>query len=205
MALNIQGQVGLQLPKLATGVNAQFSQGNLGESLVSEVMARYYQLAYNGLVFSASHSAAQALSVNSTTFTGLAVSNPANSGKNLVILDVSIAIAAAVAAVTTPRLGYAAIVALTAGNSVGPTAAIVGNAGGVAKVGASGTLGAAPVSIRPIMGVDWVTGGTPVAMIYTKDDVGGAIIIPPGQMLTLDSLVGACSVLAGFTWAEIAV
>jgi hypothetical protein len=35
-----------------------------------------------------------------------------------------------------------------------------------------------------------------------KDEVAGAIIIPPGQMLTLDSLIAAVSVIAAFTWYE---
>ena len=199
------GQVGLQLPKLANGVPATESLGSLGEALVSEVLGRYYTLAYNGLVFTASHSAAQALSVNSGTFTGLAVANPTNSGKNLVLLDAGLAIAAAAGAVSTPRLGYATTVALTSGNAVGPTAAIVGQAGGVAKVGASCTFGATPTTLRALAGLQWITGGTSIAMLYSKDDIGGAIIIPPGQAAAIDSLVGVMSVCAWMTWAELPV
>jgi hypothetical protein len=206
MPIELVGQVGLQMPKLANGVNAPLSQGSFGEAYVSELMGRYYALAYNGLLFMASLSAAQALSVASATFTGLAVSNPAGSGKNLIILDAVVALAAAVTAVSTPRLGYAAAVALTTGNAVGPSAGIAGSgAASVAKVGASATLGAAPTTMRALMGVDWVTGGTPVAAIYAKDDIGGAIIIPPGQMATIDALVGACSVIPSLTWAELPI
>jgi len=202
----LQGQVGLQAPKLATGTNANLSLGSLGEGLVSEVMGRYYTLAYNGLLFTASLSAAQALSVNSTTFTGLAVANPTGSGKNLILLDMAVGIAAAVAAVSTPRLGFAATVALTVGNAVGPVAGIVGSGpASVAKVGASATLGAAPVTLRSLSGITWVTGGTPVAMIYSKDDIGGAIIIPPGQMAVIDALVAAATVIPSLTWAELPI
>lgn len=205
MSLDLTGQVGLQLPKLANGVKVTESLGTLGENYVSEVMGRYYTLAYNGLVFTASHSAAQALSVNSGTFTGLAVANPTNSNKNLVLLDVTIAIAAAAGAVSTPRLGYAATVALTAGNSVGPTAAIVGQAGGVAKVGASCTFGASPTTLRALAGLQWITGGTSICQLYSKDDIGGVIIIPPGQAAAIDSLVGVMSVCASMTWAELPI
>jgi hypothetical protein len=200
MALQISGQ---SFKTQAPG--SPFPQDQQAIPLVSEFNARYYNLAYNGLVFTASLSAAQALSVNSTTFTGLAVSNPANSNKNLVILDAVVAIAAVVGAISTPRLGYAAIVALTTGNAVGPTNGIAGGAGGVAKVGASGTLGAAAVTLRALNGVTWITGGTATAMMYSKDDIGGAIIIPPGQMAVIDALVGACSVIPSLTWAELPI
>ena len=210
MPIELQGQVGLQMPKLANGVNQQISLGSLGEILVSEVMGRYYTLAYNGLVFIASLSAAQALSVASATFTGLAVGNPTGSGKNLIVLDAGVALAAAIAAVSTPRLGYAAFVVPTAGNAVGPTSGLVGaGAASVAKVGASAALAAAPVTLRALAGIEFVAAGTQgsvtACQASAKDDIGGAIIIPPGQMATIDALVGACSVVPWLTWAELPI
>lgn len=202
----LNGQIGIQAPKLANGTNAPASQGNLGELLVSELMPRYYALNYNGLVFTAANNAAQALSVNSATYTGLAIANPAGSGKNLVILDFTIGLAAALAAVSTPVLGYAATVALTVGASVGPLSTIVGaGAPSVAKVGASAALGAAPTVLRPVLGAQWVTAGTGEANIYTKDDIGGAIIVPPGQLICVETLVATMTVVAAFTWAELPI
>ena len=145
----------------------------------------------------------------SSTFTGLAVGNPAGSGKNLVIIDVEIAQAAVgAAAVMLPRLGYATITALTTSNSSGPSgvSTIAGSGkNSIATVGSTATLLAAPTIIRPIMGQQWITGGTGMWSFYVKDTVDGAIVIPPGQILTIDSLVAAVTVLASVTWAELPV
>jgi hypothetical protein len=72
----------------------------------------------------------------------------------------------------------------------------------VAKVGASATLGAAPTIIRPILGQQWITGGAGMWSFYAKDTVDGAIIIPPGQMLTIDALIAAVTCIAAVCWAE---
>lgn len=181
-------------------------QDQQAAQLVSEMNARYYNLVYNGLVFTTANSGAQALSVASATFTGLALGNPVGSGKNLALLDITLGLAAALAAVSTPVLASAAVVALTAGTAVGPNNALIGGGlASVAKVGASATLGAAPVVIRPLQGFQWVTAGTGEAACYTKDDIGGAIIIPPGQLVCIEALVAAVSVVAAFTWAELPI
>ena len=200
----LQGQVGPQI--LSNGANASISQDKQGAASVSEFNPRYYGLNYNGYVFFAANTAAQALSVASATFTGLAVANPTGSGKNLIILDCTLGLAAALSAVSTPVLGYAATVALTTGNSTGPIglASLVGaGAASVAKVGASATLGAAPTVLRALQGFQWVTAGTGEAACYTKDDIGGAIIVPPGQLICVEALVAASSVIASLTWAEL--
>jgi hypothetical protein len=205
MAL-LQGEVLNAIPNARGSGSQNAMQMQLGELAVSELLPRYAAAAWSGQVFYAANTAAQALSVASTTFTGLAVGNPAGSGKNLVIIDVTCAQAAVgAAAVMVPKLGYAATVALTTGNSTGPKGlpTLVGTGGGsVATVGASATLGAAPTIIRPLMGLQWITAGTGMWNLMVKDEIAGAIIIPPGQMLTLDSLIAAVSVIAAFTWYE---
>jgi len=205
----IQGQVNGSVPTVrATGQpNAGLDQ--LGMIAMSEIQPRYAALAWSGQVFYGANTAAQALSVASTTFTGLAIGNPAGSGKNLVIIDVTCAQAAVGAnAVMNPKLGYAATVALTTGSSTGPKGlpTLVGTGGSsVATVGASGTLGAAPTIIRPLMGLQWITGGAGMWNLYVKDEVAGAIVIPPGQMLTIDALIAAVTVIAAATWAELPI
>lgn len=204
-----QGQVAASVPTARASGNPNALLAQLGELGVSEILPRYGALAWSGLMYTIGHSAAQALSVNSATFTGLAVANPANSGKNLMIVDCAMGIAAVVTTgFGVPRLGYAAIVALTQGNATSSKGlpVLVGSGGSsVALCGASGTLGAAPTTLRPLQGEYWVTGGTGMSAVYTKDEIGGAIIIPPGQMLTLDALVAASSVIASITWAELPV
>jgi hypothetical protein len=203
MALQIAGQT------FKTGAAGPvLPQDQQGALLISEFNARYAAETYAGNVFFGANNAAQALSVASTTFTGLAVSNPAGSGKNLIIIDFTVGIAAALAVVATPVLGYAGSVSLTTGASTGPTGlnSFVGTgAASVAKVGASATLNAAPTVLRPVLGLQWVTGGTSAANIYAKDEIAGAIIIPPGQLICVQALTAAATVVAAFTWLELPI
>lgn len=205
----LQGQVASSLAAVRAQGEPTALQLQLGELGISAVLPRFAALAWSGLLFYGANTAAQALSVASSTFTGLGIANPAGSGKNLVIVDVTIAQSAVGAnAVMLPKLGSAATVALTTGSSTGPTGSstlVGGGAGSIAKVGASATLGAAPVMIRPIMGQQWITAGVGMWSFYAKDTVDGAIIIPPGQMLTIDALVAAVSCISAVTWAELPV
>jgi hypothetical protein len=207
---NFQGQNANGLPSSKITGYQNILVERLGELPVSQWLPKYAAGNWTGFLYTIGHTAAQALSVNSTTFTGLAVANPAASGKNLVIVDASVAVAAVLANVAmVPRLGYAAIVALTQGNasSTKGLPALVGTSGGsVALCGASASLTAAPTTLRPLAGLQWVTGaGGAGAQLYAKDEVAGAIIIPPGQMLTLDALVAACSVIGSFSWLELPI
>src|SRR5256885_673401 len=70
-----------------------------GAQRVQDAHARYFETTSRGNVFTAANSAVQALSLNSLTATGLILSNPVGSGKNFVIIDVTVSIAAAVTAV----------------------------------------------------------------------------------------------------------
>lgn len=203
-----QGQQTQSVAAVRASGNPNVLQLQLGELGASQVLPKYGALAWSGLLYFAANVSAQTLSVASATFTGLAVANPANSGKNLVIIDVTCALAAAIVGVTTPALGYAATVALTTGTSTGPKGlpVLVGSSGSsVANVGASATLGAAPTVLRPLIGGQWVTGTTGVGNFYTKDEVAGAIIIPPGQLICVQALVAALQVVAGITWAELPI
>ena len=195
-----QGQSGKQV-----GQNLTAGFGEYSDVLVTELLPRYYEQNYRGLVFSTANSGAQALSVASATYTGLALGNPAGSGKNFILLDVSFGVAAALTAACSVALAYDGIVALTAGTAVGPTSMLVGSsAASVAKVGASATLGAAPTVIRPLGGTGWVT-ATAQGQFQTKDEIAGAIIIAPGQLVCIEALVAAVTVVAAMTWAELPV
>lgn len=204
-----QGQVALAIAAVRATGNPNVLQAQLGELGISEILPRYGAMAWSGLMYTVSHSAVQALSVNSTTFTGLAIGNPVGSGKNLMIIDTAFAVGAVITTgFGVPRLGYAATVALTQGNATSAKGlpVLVGSGGSsVATCGASCTLGAAATTIRPMNGLYWVTGGTGLTSAYSKDEVAGAIIIPPGQMLTIDALVAAATGVASVTWLELPI
>src|ERR1035437_9900807 len=138
-----QGQLGKQV-----GQNLTAGMGEYSELLVTELQGRYYENAYRGIKFYAVTTAAQALSVASSTFTGLVVQNPGGSGKNLAISEIIWATSLAVTGLGAVVLAYGAsttagaLIALTTGNSSGPSGvpALLGNsAKSVANVGASCT------------------------------------------------------------------
>src|SRR3990167_1809891 len=67
-----------------------------GAVVTSSILGKYGELARRGLMFSAANVAAKATSVAlTTTYTGLCISNPAGSGKNLVMLGFQYAISVA--------------------------------------------------------------------------------------------------------------
>lgn len=205
----LNGQVGIQAPKLATGTNTPVAQGNLGEMLVSELMPRYYLAAYSGLVFTASTQGAIAVTNLATGATGFILSNPAGSGKNLVILEVivaqDLAAAAAIdvislAAVTNP---IATATVHTTPLTVQPSL-IGGGASAVGKADSSATLGATPVIVRTIFANSISATATTGPAPFVKDDVGGALIISPGCAIALNA-ASATSFQTTVTWAELPI
>lgn len=199
-----QNQTGKQV-----GQNLTAGFGEYSDVMVTELMARYYQNTYRGNVFYGVNSAAQALSLTSTTtYTGLAVANPTGSGKNLVLLEAIWATTIAITGVGAVILGTSATVALTTGSSSGPsgTSALIGGGSpSVAKVGASCTLGANPTFLRPLIGIDWVTGGTPHAFMQYKDEIAGSLIVSPGNQVEFASVTTANTGVAYLSWAEVAL
>jgi hypothetical protein len=201
--MQVTGQVGTTGPIASGGPASPIRQGNYGEAIFSELNGRYYELAIRGQVFLAINSAAQALSVASGTYTGLAVANPSGSGKNLVILEALWATTIVPTAAGAVVLGYAATVTLTTGNSTGPIASVIGSgAASVAKVGASCTFGAAPTILRPSIGIGWSSAAGFCGFQF-KDDIGGAIILPPGQAICIEAITTAITGVGAFAWAEL--
>jgi hypothetical protein len=203
MALQISGQ------SYKTGAPGQtIPQDQQNAVLVSELNARYYVNAYSGQTFFAANTAAQALSVASATYTGLAVANPAGSGKNLIIIDAAFGLQTLQSGFSAIVLAYAPTVTLTTGSSSGPgglSTIVGGGAASVAKVGASATLGAAPTIARIMAGAQWVTTGTTSNIQIVKDEVAGALIIPPGQLVCIEAITTAVTGLAHITWVELPI
>ena len=140
----------------------------------------------------------------STTQTGFTLTNPAGSGKNLVVLD-------AVVACTTAPAGAATLVWAA---NVNPVAAAVTQTTPLtvrnAKLGVSGTgaglaasavtLPAAPVVVRPVGGP---VAGSQINPPYFVDHVDGALVITEGCALSLSSLTTAISAVISVTWREV--
>ncbi len=159
-----------------------------------------------GKMFHSCSTGAVTLSTVSATCTGLVLSNPYGSGKQLVIEKVRFA------ASTAP--GGAAVVGLAISPAVSTTAvthttpAVIHNAimsgsnvnTGVGLVDSAATLPAAPVWLRPIGSVVAASSISPGMYV---DETKGDIILPPGTNLSLSYLTTAAVGIAEFSWVEI--
>jgi len=141
----------------------------------------------------------------STTQTGFTLTNPAGSGKSLVVLQISIAQSVAPAAAGT----FVAIAnvnpvaaAVTQTTPLTVRSANLGRSGTGAGLAASAvTLPAAPVVVRPIGGGPLATGGVNSAFIM--DNVDGAIVLAPGSALSVATLTTATTAIIGMVWEEV--
>lgn len=159
----------------------------------------------SGNVYCASTQAGVATSVGlSTTQTGFTLTNPAGSGKSLVVLEINIAqsVAPAAAAVFVAAANVNPVAAaVTQGTPLTVRSAKLGETGTGAGLAASAaTLPAAPVVVRPIGGGPLATGG--VYSSYISDKVNGALVVEEGCALSISSITTAVTALIGMTWKE---
>jgi hypothetical protein len=195
---------------VADGVIVPLRVGAQQELMVTDSHPRYYDAVRRGNVYFAANTAGGALSLNSTTATGLIVFNPANSGKNLIVIELCVALA------TAPS--GAATLVLTGGVQVTvPTGvtAITSGVNGVlpARVGVAGSTSVAfaysAATIANTVIQRWVGGG-PVATSsitppFIKDQIDGALVLTPGSLLSLQCLTTAITVGASISWEEVPI
>src|SRR2546421_10067572 len=189
------------------GVDTPLRLGRDSDLIISQCHARYHEAVSRGNVFFAANTATQALSLNSTTATGLILTNPAGSGKNLSLLEVCVAIASLPAAQYTLLLtGNTNPVAATVTHSVALTIrnAFMGQgANSVAFADSSATIPNA--NIMRIIG----TGGAATMASSTayppliRDEITGLILLQPGTCISLQALTTAVTVVASMAWEEI--
>src|ERR1700752_142777 len=202
----VQAQVGPQVD--ADGAAPNLRAEKTGALVVQYAHARYTEEVYRGNVFVAANQAAQALSTAlSTTQTGFTLTNPAGSGKNLIVLDACIALASAPAGISD--LVWAANVnpaaaAVTQTTPLTVRNALLGAAASAVGLAASAvTLPAAPVVVRPVGGGPVATGS--VTAPFIRDEIAGLLMIAPGCALSLSALTTAISVICALFWAEMPI
>lgn len=179
-----------------------------GGQLVADSVAKYYNMVRRGNVFFAANSATATISVAGTAMTGMTIHNPAGSGKNLVLLEVCIAIGAIPAAASLLVLGQAPVPAATAVTHTTPliiyNSLVVGAASSasVAKADASSTTPS--LVVCRVFG-----GGTPAASNtitmppFIKDEVAGALVFAPGTVFGIATITTALlTSMVSMTWAE---
>ncbi len=140
----------------------------------------------------------------STTQTGFTLTNPAGSGKTLVVLQVRGALTTAAAGVATVVL--AANVNPVAAAVTQTTPLTVRNVNlGVTKSGAglaasAVTLPAAPVVVR---GLGGPVAASSISQPQIVDDVDGAVCVAPGCAVSINSLTTAVSGVWSVVWKEV--
>jgi hypothetical protein len=124
----------------------------------------------------------------------LVVSNPINSGKNLIVLKASFALSVAPVAIASIGLftGYSDTGITVHTTALTPTNCLVGGALGVAKADDAATLVGTPVWALQMMG--GFTAGALPSTSPSVIDVDGAIIVKPGGYVG----VGALTAVIGF-------
>lgn len=199
--LTLAALVGPQ--QLADGSQAAPRLGNSGEVVITELHGRYYEQVKRGNVFLASNQAAQAVSVAlNTTYTGLCLSNPINSGKNLVLLSAGYALTVAPVAIASLHLigGSSPSTNPTHTAAVTPRSALLGNsATPVAKVDSQATIPTPEYLVALIGG--FTAGALPASPAHPVD-LGGLLVIAPGGFVAIGALT-AVTGFGSFVWEEV--
>lgn len=171
--------------------------------LINAGCAPHEQNALDQEIFYAANQTATTWSVAlNTTHTGLVVSNPLTSNKNLVILKASFAFSAAPAAISHIGLfgGYSGTGIIVHTTPLTPTCTFIGRPGGYGLADAAATLVGTPTWLMPIMG--GFTAATLPATSPSVIDIDGAIIVPPGAYVGIGALTASVG-FAGIWWKEI--
>jgi hypothetical protein len=168
---------------------------------------RYYDAVRRGNVFELSNTAVQALSVGSTTATGLILYNPSGSGKNLVILDLLIAQATLPAAQFTYQLlAGQQVTTPTTTTAQAIQSSYFGKFSAVSAVAlgySAATVTSVSAVMRNIPGGGAATEASQLTPVFIRDEIAGQIIMAPGTQISLQSLTTAVSVLATIVWEEV--
>jgi hypothetical protein len=176
--------------------------GNQGDQICSDLHGDFYEQCRRGNCFSLANQAAVSNTAGlATTFTGLAVANPAGSGKNLVLLHCGVGqIAAGVAGALGIMTGAGA-----AAGSLVPRNCLVGGGASVATGTNSATI-ATPVLERIFgtIGSLATTGyGLQPGLQYQAD---GSLVVPPGYFFaSYASAALTSATIWSFVWEEVPV
>jgi len=176
-----------------------------GASVFTAAHGEYNEAVIRDNVFMAATQAEDTWTVAlAGAYTGLIVSNPAGSTKNLSILKAGMAITTAPVGVASIHLGGGyAVGGITVFNPIAFYNMKLGSAvASVANVGDTATLVGTPIYLYPLIG--GFTAGALFSQPMAMTDIGGSIMVPPGAYVMIVTL----TVALGFgciVWEEIAI
>jgi hypothetical protein len=203
MSIPLVGQVGPQT--LSDGVSVPPRLNREGAMVIQNLHGRYFEQVMRGNVFGASNQAAQAISVAlNTTYTGLCLSNPLGSGKNLVLLSAGYALSVAPAGIASIHLigSSSPGTNVTHTTPVTPVNMLLGNTNTpAAKVDREATI-PTPIYLMSLMG-GFTAGALPDSP-NALFDLGGQIVIGPGGFVAIGALT-AVTGFGSFVWEEVPI
>jgi hypothetical protein len=199
-----------QNPLAATvAINSAKQQATLrmgagGASLLSSMLhgSMYEQSFAKNLFMGANPSAVTTSAALATTYVGLCLSNPANSGQNLVLRTVSGGLIAAPAALTGFNLitGFLAAGITVHTTALTPISTLIGSGDvSAAHLDSACTLVGTPAWTLPLAETPAAT-----SVVFFSQDLQGAVILQPGAYAAIGTTIAgpATGFMGGFQWEE---
>lgn len=186
----------------APGTNALLRVGAQSDLINSNLHGPYYEQGYRGNMFRIANQAAVSTTAGlATTWTGLAISNPAGSGVNAVINYFTVSqVAAGVAGAVGIMTGAGA-----AAGSLVPKNAIIGGPTGKVIASAGATIA------TPVLDITLGSIGSVATTAYglaagIDMDLQGSIIVPPGfYAASYTTAATTTALIFGFQWEEVPI
>lgn len=197
----IGGQTGTGNSKTADGVpNNPARQGGQNQLIVDELHGDSYETCYRGNLYSLANQAAVTTTAGlATTFTGLAIANPAGSGINLVLRRFSVG---QVAVAVASSIGLMAGAGAAAGSLTPQNRFISGPPS--KATGSAGATIATPILIETYGSVGSLATTGYGLQTGISVELKGSIIVPPGQFLASYTTAACTSAFVfTFVWEEV--
>jgi hypothetical protein len=174
-----------------------------GGALVSQVGPRYYENTSRGRAFGITGGLTTTTAAGAATFTGLAVGNPATSGKNLALTKCFVSQGAALTAETEIGIMWQAGTITT---SLTTVANRLGSGGASVCTATAGQTIVAPTAFYVWAGSGSGAITVPGVIPTSGVDFEGGIVIPPGYFFaSYTSRVTTTALVFTFNWEEIPV
>lgn len=199
------GQVGPIAGATSLGAGSQSPKrlGNMGDQITSQLHGRKYEHTFQGRRFGASNQAAVATTAAmATTYTGLAIANPAGSGFNLVMERFSYA--------NTVAVPTATAIGLMTGSGAAAGSLTIRNRKTGSTVGSIATASAGATIATPVLEEVFTTHGTLATTGQGGGpwviDLEGGLIIPPGYYVAVYSFAATTAAfIFSLQWEEVPI
>ncbi len=197
-------------PSTNSGTPQPLTSGHQNDLQVSQLHGRGYEMALRRASFHAANQAGVTTTVGlATTYTGLCLSNPNGSGKNLEVglVGVTALVAFAAAAAVGIMVGFSTtdVTHTTPGTPRNNFIDTNFGTAGVGKIDTAATLPVAPV-VHTIFGAGLTGAITTIpGQVPQIVDMQGCLVIPPGGYMAIytSTASGASGILASIQWNEV--